>query len=92
MGYFSARCESKLLLAEGGLETELVFHRGLPIPTGGAFTLMDSEAGRGVLLDYYLRYVEIVRLQFGVDTGHAYVGAIGEAQANWVFQTTSCQV
>lgn len=45
-----------LFLTDGGLETTLVFHEGLPLPHFAAFTLLRDEAGREVLRRYFRRY------------------------------------
>lgn len=46
-------------VTDGGLETDLMFHRGINLPEFAAFPLVDSEAGRGMLLDYYRAYADI---------------------------------
>ena len=46
-------------VTDGGLETDLLFHRGFDLPEFAAFPLLESEAGVGVLLDYYRAYAVI---------------------------------
>ena len=46
-------------VTDGGLETDLMFHRGRDLPEFAAFPLVDSEVGRGLLLDYYRAYADI---------------------------------
>lgn len=36
-----------LFLTDGGLETTLIFHEGWDLPMFQAFTLLESERGRG---------------------------------------------
>ena len=43
----------RLYLTDGGLETTLVFHRGIDLPLFAAFPLLDSEDGRAALRDYF---------------------------------------
>ena len=46
-------------VTDGGLETELVFHRGFDLPEFAAFPLLDTTEGRAAMRDYYLGYVAI---------------------------------
>ncbi|MCL6708871.1 homocysteine S-methyltransferase family protein [Pseudomonas sp. R2.Fl] len=48
-------------VTDGGLETTLVFHRGLDLPHFAAFPLLDSESGRKELVRYLEPYVEIAQ-------------------------------
>jgi len=48
-------------LADGGLETTLIFHRGIDLPHFAAVDLLRSEAGRQELRDYFEPYVELAR-------------------------------
>lgn len=45
----------------GGLETDLIFHRGLDLPEFASFPLVRDDAGRAVLRDFYGDYAEIAR-------------------------------
>jgi homocysteine S-methyltransferase len=45
-------------VTDGGLETDLLFHRGVDLPEFAAFPLVDDERAQ-VLLDYYADYVGI---------------------------------
>src|SRR5690242_10171567 len=51
----------RLFLGDGGLETTMIFERGLDLPCFASFTLLASEAGREALRDYYRGYIEIAR-------------------------------
>lgn len=46
-------------LTDGGLETTLVFHRGIDLPHFAAFTLLDTAEGRRELERYYEAYLAI---------------------------------
>ena len=48
-----------LFLTDGGLETFLIFHRGLDLPEFAAFDLLKDQAGRRELRDYYRPYLEL---------------------------------
>jgi homocysteine S-methyltransferase len=49
------------LVTDGGLETDLIFHRGIDLPHFAAFPLLDSDDGRDVLARYFADYVDIAR-------------------------------
>lgn len=46
-------------LTDGGLETDLIFLRGIDLPEFASFPLMDDPAMVSVLRDYYLDYLRI---------------------------------
>lgn len=46
-------------VTDGGLETDLIFHRGLDLPDFASFPLLDHEEGRAALEDYYRGYAEV---------------------------------
>jgi S-methylmethionine-dependent homocysteine/selenocysteine methylase len=46
-------------VTDGGLETDLIFHRGLDLPEFAAFPLVDTEDGRWLLTRYYDAYAEV---------------------------------
>jgi S-methylmethionine-dependent homocysteine/selenocysteine methylase len=45
-------------VTDGGLETDLLFHRGLELPEFAAFPLVEQETS-GVLIDYYRDYAHV---------------------------------
>lgn len=46
-------------VTDGGLETDLIFHRGLELPDFASFPLLDDATGRAVLEDYYRGYAAV---------------------------------
>lgn len=48
-------------VSDGGLETDLIFHRGLDLPEFASFPLVEDDAGRTVLRDYYDGYADVAR-------------------------------
>ena len=48
-----------LFLTDGGIETFLIFHRGLDLPEFAAFDLLKDEAGRDELRDYYAPFLDL---------------------------------
>jgi homocysteine S-methyltransferase len=55
---FVVSSESRYV-TDGGLETDLIHHRGLNLPAFAAFPLLEHESGRGHLTDYYDEYAAI---------------------------------
>lgn len=47
------------VVTDAGLETWLVFHRGIDLPAFAAYPLVATAEGRAVLVEYYERYVAI---------------------------------
>ena len=52
---------SLLYLGDGGLETTMIFERGLDLPCFASFTLLDRPEGVEALRDYYRGYIEIAK-------------------------------
>ena len=48
-------------LTDGGLETTLIFHRGLDLPCFAAFDLLKDDRGRDELRTYFEPYVALAR-------------------------------
>ena len=46
-------------VTDGGLETDLIFHKGLELPEFAAFPLVERESTAQLLLDYYAGYAAI---------------------------------
>ncbi len=51
----------ELMLSDSGLETDLIFNRGIDLPGFAAFPLLDEDAGRAVLATYYLEHLDIAQ-------------------------------
>ena len=48
-------------LTDGGLETTLIFHRGLDLPCFAAFDLLKDDGGRDELRAYFEPYLALAR-------------------------------
>lgn len=46
-------------VTDGGLETDLIFNRGVELPQFAAFPLLDDADGRRLLRSYYAEYAEV---------------------------------
>jgi S-methylmethionine-dependent homocysteine/selenocysteine methylase len=53
--------QGDLFIADGGLETSLIFHQGLALPDFAAFVLLDTDEGREALRRYFEPYLAIAR-------------------------------
>ena len=51
----------KTWVADGGLETDLIFSDGLDLPHFASFHVFDTDEGRAILAQYYDRYIEVAR-------------------------------
>lgn len=50
-----------VFLTDGGMETTLIFHEGIPLPEFASFVLLKDAAGRATLRRYYRAYAEMAR-------------------------------
>ena len=54
-------------IADGGLETTLIYRQGVDLPDFAACPLLDTEAGRDHLVDYRMPYLDLAeRLDLGI--------------------------
>jgi S-methylmethionine-dependent homocysteine/selenocysteine methylase len=51
----------RVFLTDGGLETALIFLRGIELPAFAAFPLLDDAEGRAVLRDYFAPFLAAAR-------------------------------
>lgn len=72
--------ENRLFLTDGGLETTLVFHKGLDLPCFAAFDLLKDEAGVETLRQYFEPYLESARLH---GTGFILEAPTWRANPDW---------
>lgn len=54
----------QVMVTDGGLETDLIFHHGLDLPHFASYPLLADQRGRALLTEYYGRYAAIA-----ADTG-----------------------
>ena len=64
----------------GGMETTLIFHRGIELPHFASFVLLDSLEGRRVLQSYYEPYLAIAREH---DVGFVLDSPTWRANSDW---------
>ena len=51
----------RVFLTDGGLETTMIFHRGLDLPHFASYKLLGDGEGRAALRDYFSRYLAVAR-------------------------------
>src|SRR5205085_10627255 len=49
----------RLFITDGGMETTLIFERGLDLPCFASFPLATDDAGRAMLREYFVPYITI---------------------------------
>jgi S-methylmethionine-dependent homocysteine/selenocysteine methylase len=49
----------ELVLTDGGIETDLIFHEGFDLPLFAAFVLLDDQTGLEALRYYYRRHIAV---------------------------------
>ena len=59
MGSALPQLGGSVFLTDGGVETDLIFHRGVDLPEFASFVLHDNAAGEAVLRDYYEEYLHV---------------------------------
>lgn len=57
----------KPFLTDAGLETDILFNRGIDLPHFASITLLKTETGRSALRDYYCGFLELAeRMRSGI--------------------------
>ncbi|GED96066.1 homocysteine S-methyltransferase family protein [Gordonia crocea] len=67
-------------VTDGGLETDLIFHRGIDLPDFAAFPLLEDRSGRSELESYYRDYA---RVAAKADAGLILETPTWRANADW---------
>ena len=67
-------------LTDSGLETDLIFHRGVDLPCFAAFPLLETASGRDALSQYYLEHVAVA-LEHGI--GFVFEAPTWRANPGW---------
>ena len=70
-------------LTDGGLETELIFNKGIDLPHFAAFPLLDDPVHINTLNDYYREYLDLAQInQFG----YVLESPTWRASADWAYK------
>src|SRR5262245_26631194 len=72
--------EGGLFLTDGGLETTLIFHKGIDLPHFAAFDLLRTVEGPETLRDYHRSYIAAARA-----SGYGFIldGPTWRASPDW---------
>jgi homocysteine S-methyltransferase len=72
--------DGSLFVTDGGIETDLIFNRGVDLPEFASFVLHEDESGEAILRNYFADYFRI-----GADTGLGLVleTATWRASSDW---------
>jgi len=68
------------VVTDAGLETWLIFHRGIDLPAFAAYPLVATPKGRAVLVEYYERYLAIAE---GIDAAIVLETPTWRANPDW---------
>lgn len=71
---------NEIFLTDGGLETTLIFHRGLDLPYFASFPLLENPAGVRQLRDYYNQYAALAG---DLEVGFVLESVTWRANADW---------
>jgi S-methylmethionine-dependent homocysteine/selenocysteine methylase len=50
-----------VFLTDGGLETTMIFHKGIDLPLFASYKLLEDSEGRAALREYFSRYLKVAR-------------------------------
>ena len=70
----------RLFLTDGGLETDMIFNRGVELPAFSSVMLLRDEAGREALRGYFRPYLDLARRS---GTGFLLESATWRASPDW---------
>jgi S-methylmethionine-dependent homocysteine/selenocysteine methylase len=70
----------RLFLTDAGLETDMIFNRGMDLPCFASITLLQTATGRDALKDYFRPYLELARRS---GTGFILESATWRASPDW---------
>lgn len=75
--------DGSVFLSDGGMETYLIFDKGIDLPLFASFPLVATDDGRRALRDYYEHYLKIARAR---GTGFILDTATWRASPDWAAQ------
>jgi len=80
-----------LYLTDAGIETDLIFNKGIEIREFAAHTLLPDPAGRAALVDYFRRFLSLAR---DLGTGFVLDSQTWKAHTHWAddLQTTESEL
>ena len=73
----------RLFLTDGGIETDLIYNRGIDLPFFASIMLLRTHEGEAALDDYFRPYLDLARR---LGTGFELVSASWRASPDWALQ------
>ena len=70
----------RLFLTDAGLETDILFNRGIDLPHFASITLLKTEVGRQALVDYFQGFLELAKR---MSSGIVLESATWRASSDW---------
>ena len=70
----------RLFLTDGGIETDLIYNRGIELPFFASINLLRSSVGKEALEEYFRSYLDLARR---LGTGFELVSASWRASPDW---------
>ena len=70
----------RLFLTDGGIETDLIYNRGIELPSFASINLLRSSEGKEALEEYFRSYLDLARR---LGTGFELVSASWRASPDW---------
>ncbi len=83
MTTLESKIDSGIFLTDGGLETDLIFNKGIDLPHFASFPLLEQQDGREILRNYYLEYMN---LAFAQGAGFILESPTWRANTDWGFK------
>lgn len=83
MNHLSSIFKQKYYLSDGGLETTLIFHKGIPLNCFAAFELLQTDKGKTALAEYYQPYLALAEKY---NLGFVLESPTWRASADWGFK------
>ena len=69
-----------IFITDGGIETDLIFHEGLDLPSFATFVLLTNDNGNEALRKYFHRYAALAR---GYEVGLVFETATWRSSPEW---------
>ena len=70
----------EVVLTDSGIETDLIFNKGIDLPEFASFPLLDDDEGLEVLRAYYRSHAAVA---VGAGVGFVFESATWRANADW---------
>ena len=83
MSFIVEKLKTSIFLTDGGLETDLIFNKGIDLPHFAAFPLLECPEHRNTLRAYYHEYMDIAKKH---KTGYILESPTWRANRDWAYK------